>query len=209
MKKSRSISPKNITAVNAPGGQPQKDHRVGTVMYKINDHIIYGKMGVCKITDIATRNIAGFDKDQLYYVLQPVYESCVIYTPVNTKAFMRPIISAAEAERLIDMIPTIQAEAYYNDRMQQLKQHYEAAIEAYNCTDLIELTMSIYAKKKSIEEQNRKLGQIDERFMKQAEELLFGELSLALGIPKDEVQKYIASRVDDKKWRQKFNESET
>ncbi len=93
--------------------------------------------------------------------------------------------------------------------MQELKQHYEAAIEAYNCTDLIELTMSIYAKKKSIEGQNRKLGQIDEKFMKQAEELLFGELSLALGIPKDEVQEYIASRVDDKKWRQKFNESET
>ena len=32
--------------------------------------------------------------------------------------------------------------------------------------------------------------------MKQAERLLYGELSIALGIPFDEVQNYIVRRVD-------------
>lgn len=164
-------------------------------MYKINDLIIYGKTGTCKILDITTPK-NSFNKDQLYYVLQPLYEECVIYTPVNTKVFMRPIISAEEADRLINMIPTIQAEAYYSDRMQELKEHYEAAITAYNCAELIGLAMSIYAKKQIAEQQNRKIGQIDKNFMETAEELLFGEFSIALGIPKDKVQEYIASRVE-------------
>jgi CarD family transcriptional regulator len=56
--------------------------------------------------------------------------------------------------------------------------------------------MSIYTKKQIVEQQNRKFGQIDKKFMEQAEELLFSEFSIALGIPKDKVQEYIASRVE-------------
>jgi CarD family transcriptional regulator len=147
--------------------------------------------------DVTIPKDNSFERDQLYYVLQPLYENSVVYTLVNTNVFMRPIISAEEAERLIDMIPKIQAEPYYNDRMQELTQHYEAAIKAYNCADLIELVMSIYAKKQIVKQQNHKFGQIDQKFMKQAEELLFGEISVALGIPLDKVQKYIASRVEE------------
>ena len=46
------------------------------------------------------------------------------------------------------------------------------------------------------EAQKRRLGMVDERFMKQAEQLLYGELSAALDIPYDEVQPYIASRME-------------
>ena len=46
-----------------------------------------------------------------------------------------------------------------------------------------------------MEKHNRKFGQVDERFMKHAEDLLFSELSVALEIRRDEVQKYIADRL--------------
>ncbi|KAF1083917.1 CarD-like/TRCF domain protein [Sporotomaculum syntrophicum] len=164
-------------------------------MYKINDLIVYGKTGVCKIMDITVPENISLDRDQLYYVLQPLYQDYLIYIPVNTKMFMRPIISAEEAEHLIEMIPTMQAEAYYNDRIQALSQHYADIIEAYNCEDLIELTMSIYAKEQVFKQQKRKLGQIDQKFMKQAKELLFGEIAVALDMPRDEVQEYIASKI--------------
>lgn len=165
-------------------------------MYKINDLIIYGNTGVCKITDITIPENISLEEDQLYYVLQPLNETYVVYTPVNTKAFMRLVISAEEAERIIDMIPTIQAEAYYNNRVHGLAEHYETVIKSYNCANIIELTMSIHAKKQIAEQQKRKFGLVDERFMKQAEELIYSEFSLALGIPKNKVPNYIASRVD-------------
>ena len=167
-----------------------------TQVYQINDYIVYGKTGACKIIDIRTPKDTNASKDQLYYVLQPLQENCVIYAPVNTKMFMRPIISAQEAENLIDTIPSIHAEAYYNDSLQGLARHYETVLQDHNCADLIELSMSIYTKKQTAEQQKRKLGLIDERYMKQTEELLYGELSLTLGIPKDNVRGYIASRVE-------------
>jgi CarD family transcriptional regulator len=60
---------------------------------------------------------------------------------------------------------------------------------------LLELTISIYTKKQHLEQHNQKFGAVDKRLMKQAEELLFGELATALNISKDAVQNYIASRV--------------
>ena len=64
-------------------------------------------------------------------------------------------------------------------------------METYDCVDLIKLTMSLYVKKKEAEAQKRKFGAVDERFMKEAEELLFGELAAALDIPREDVRGYI------------------
>lgn len=164
-------------------------------MYKINDQILYGRAGICKIIDITVPDKDNFSTDQLYYVLRQVDNNCIIYTPVNSKIPMRPVISAEEVNRLIDMIPEINAEAYYNNHMQELTRHYQAVFDDMRCEGLIELVMSIYAKKKIAEEQNRKIGQIDEKFMKHAEDILYSEFSLALGIPKEKVPDYIVSRV--------------
>ena len=56
--------------------------------------------------------------------------------------------------------------------------------------------MSIYAKQRQAESQKRRLGMVDERYMKQAERLLYGELSAALGISYEQVQPYIAARAE-------------
>ena len=56
--------------------------------------------------------------------------------------------------------------------------------------------MSIYAKKQDLEAHKRKVGALDQRFMKRAEDLLFGELAAALDIPREEVPGYIARRVE-------------
>ena len=100
------------------------------------------------------------------------------------------------AEALIDLIPSIRAEAYHGPTLQALAQHYQSAVRSHDCRDLVELMMSIYAKRRQAEAQKRRLGMVDERFMKQAERLLYGELSVALDIPFDQVEPYIARRVD-------------
>ena len=164
-------------------------------MYEVGDVIFYGNTGVCQIQDITVPNIAGVDKSQLYYVLRPFFQSETIYSPVNTKVFMRPVISVQEAHRLIDMIPTIQAQVVCDSKARQCAEHYQSMIHTHDCEDLIELTMSIYAKKQQMEQQRKKFGAVAEWFMKRAEELLFGELSIVLGISKDDIPEYIAARV--------------
>lgn len=166
-----------------------------SAMYKVDDVVIYGKMGACAITAVTVPQDPQMGRNQLYYVLKSLQDGCVIYTPVDTAVFMRPAISAEEAERLIDMIPAVQAESYPEESAHELVTRYEAAIGSQDCAEWLRLAMSIYAKKQFLEGSGRVFGQIDKKFMKQAEDLLFGEMAVAIGIPRDAVQAYIASRL--------------
>lgn len=164
-------------------------------MFNIDDIIIYGSTGVCQITDIRVMDQVGIERKS-YYVIKPLYQGGIVYTPVdNKKVFMRPIISSLEVEQLIDSIPFINASAYHCRESNQLIKHYDAVMKTHNCEQLMELTMSISAKKKSMEQQNRKIGSVDERYMKLAEDVLFGELAAALSITRDEVPEYISVRL--------------
>lgn len=165
-------------------------------MYQQGDLILYGRTGVCRVEDITDVRERGASEVQKYYVLRPLYQSCNITTPVeNGRVFTRPIISREEAEQVIGAIPEITPEPYHNRNLNQLREYYRSCMETYNCLDLIKMTMSLYAKKREAEEQKRKFGAVDERFMKEAEELLFGELAAALGIERDEVRGYISEKL--------------
>jgi CarD family transcriptional regulator len=160
-------------------------------MYSVGDLIIYSSTGVCRVEDITERD------GRPYYVLKPLYQVGIIQCPADsTKVFTRPVISRQEAEELIADIPNIHAEAYHTRVLSQLSQHYEAALKSHNCRTLIELTKSIYAKRENCLKLKKKLGAVDERFMRRAEELLFGELAAALDIEKSSVPEYISSVIE-------------
>lgn len=165
-------------------------------MYQIGDKIIYGSNGVCEIEEIKMIEVPHTDEEKAYYIIKPVFQECRISVPMDTKMFMRPIISDGEANALIDGIPAMEAKPYYNTALRQLQEYYEKKMSTHSCADLVELTLSLYKKREEVLSQKRKFGAIDERYMKRAEDLLFGELSVALGIPKNEVRSYIAKRLE-------------
>lgn len=165
-------------------------------MFHPGDLVVYGATGVCQVQEIVRPGLSADDRGRPYYLLKPLHQDGIIYTPLEGgKVLMRPVISREEAEVLIDLIPSIQAEACHASTLQALAQHYQSLVRCSDCLELIRLVMSIYAKQKQAEAQKRRLGQVDERYRKQTERLLYGELSAALGIPFEEVQPYIARRV--------------
>ena len=149
-------------------------------MYETGQLVVYGTTGVCRVEGTGTPDLKGVTK--LYYLLRPLYQDGVIYAPVDSeKVPIRPVISREEAERLVALIPSLHVQACYGRTLQQLAQHYQSIVQTSDCRELMELTMSIYAKRQKAEQQ--------------AERLLHGELSAALGIPYDQVPDFIASRV--------------
>jgi CarD family transcriptional regulator len=167
-------------------------------MFHIGDLVVYGNSGVCEIQDITTLDIHNGDPERQYYIMKPLYQTYTVSTPVdNDQVLMRPIISRDEAERLIRSIPEIQAEAYYNESINQLSEHYKSIISTFDGEELIRLTMSIYSKNQMRVDKKLKPGAIDQRFMKRAEDLIFGEFAAALGIPKEDVPGYIAANIRD------------
>lgn len=172
----------------------------GDSLYNVGELIFYGRTGVCEIKDITTLESAGGSKGKLYYILKPLYKECKISIPVdNDKIYMRPVISRQYADELIDRIPHINTSAYYSHNLNQLKEHYRQVMESHDCMNMIEMTMSIHQKKVEAEANKKKLGAVDERFMKEAEELIFGEFAAVLDIPRSEVQGYIENRVNTKR----------
>lgn len=164
-------------------------------MYQINDLIIYGKSGVCKVEGIGQPNIAGINQEKQYYILKPVYsKGGVIYTPVdNMKVQLRSIISEEDAEDLIQSIPDILVFEDYNDKM--VEEKYKEAINTQECKELVRIIKTIYEKEEAKSKEGKKIGQIDERYKKQAEELLYSELAIVLDMDREVVKEYIEDRI--------------
>lgn len=61
----------------------------------------------------------------------------------------------------------------------------------HDCADLVQLIKTIYARQQTAHAAGRKGGQVDECYRKRAEDTLYGELAVALDIPREQVEEYI------------------
>ncbi|MBE6989003.1 MAG: hypothetical protein E7432_09570 [Ruminococcaceae bacterium] len=160
-------------------------------MYNEGELIVYGASGVCRVGE--KTQMDGKD----YLMLHPVYQRETIYMPLfSDKIFTRPVITREAAEELICSVINMTAEPVYESKVQLLSQRYDKVLKTYQCHELMYLVMSIYNKRVAAEKNRRKLGLVDERFLKKAEDLLYGELAVALGIPREKVPEYIKLRVE-------------
>ena len=164
-------------------------------MYQKDDLIVYGSSGVCRVMEIGPLKGAGTKGNRDYYTLSPVFGSGVIYTPVDTAVFMRPVLTKEQAEELIDRIPTLEERECNVTNLRMLTEHYHAAFESHQCEDLLRLIKELYQRGQNSIKQGRRIGLTEMKYRKQAEELVHGEFSVALGIPYEEVEQYITARL--------------
>lgn len=161
-------------------------------MYSTGDKIIYGNSGVCVITEICTPDFSREERGKKYYKLRPVYGNETIYAPVDTKAFMRPVMTKNEAEALIARIPAIECRTLTGPSITALRQQYEEFFRDHNCECYIQLIKSIHQKGAD----GKKLGQTDQRYLKRAEDSLHNELAVALEIEPSQVPAHIRSMLE-------------
>lgn len=167
-------------------------------MFQVNDLIMYGNHGVCKVTDIGSINMSMIDKNKQFYTLRPVYHNeTVVYAPVdNEKSVMRLIISKEEAQKLIEDIPEIESVWIGNDKEREAQ--YKATLRTCDCKELIKIIKTLYKRKQSRIQSGKKVTAVDERYFRMAEEQLYGELAIALDMEKDKVGPYITECISKK-----------
>ena len=162
-------------------------------MYQAGEFIVYGTSGVCKVEAVGKSPFEG-EEDKLYYTLTPVAGTETIYLPVDSPVYTRPVITRAQAERLIAAIPSIEEDHFTSHSLRMSTEHYQTVLRSHDCRELVQLIKAVYAKSRR---SGRRVSQIDQRYRKRAEELLHGELAGALGIPIDEVQPYISRSISE------------
>ncbi len=164
-------------------------------MYEKGQYIVYGIRGVCKVADIITIDHPIGPKGRLYYELHPYNQKDgKIVTPVDSeKTITRLLLTKTEAEALISEIPLIKEMVVENDK--QREERYKEALKTCDCRIWVSMIKTLYLRKQERMEQKKKVTDLDERYFRMAEEYLNSELSLALGISKEEVTEYIKEKI--------------
>lgn len=162
-------------------------------MFKVNDTVMYGRNGACKVKDIQRESFGGAEKE--YYILTPVYESnSTVYVPVEgAEVKLKKLLSKSEIDSVIG-----EASAKKSVWIEDSRRRREAAsavIKSGNHADVISLVKLYHAKKEEFEAANKKFFVADDRNLQEAESLLFQEFSIVLNIEKKDIFPLIEGKL--------------
>ena len=164
-------------------------------MFNIGEKVVYGKTGVCEITDICEMKSPVNGEKRTYYKMKPVSaQNNTVYAPTDGgKVFMRAVISRDEALRLISLIPSVRSHDFSGMSPAEIREYYNDKLNSHKLSDLAELAISIYSKNR---DSGKKAGTVDMKYKHEAESLLHGELATALGISESDVPNFIAEQTE-------------
>lgn len=164
-------------------------------MFKIGEYVVYGMNGVCRVEEIGPMSLSGIDSNKVYYTLLPLYtKGSRVFTPVdNQKVVMRPVISKQDACNLIDEMKNVEQIEVADDKHRELA--YKEALKSCDCRELIRIINTVLKRKEERLAQGKKMSACDERYLKQAQDSLYGEFAISLKMEKNEVEDYIEHRI--------------
>lgn len=167
-------------------------------MFEIGEYVVCGSKGVCVVENITTLDISGVDKRRIYYILKPKYQAgSTVYVPVDSSSeSMRRVLSREEAQQLIDAIPKLPLIDIANDKPSE--QTYKECMRTNSCEEWVRIIKTIYLRKQKRIQAGRKVTAVDAKYFHLAEESLYGELAIALGLNREDVEAYITGEIDKK-----------
>lgn len=165
-------------------------------MFEKGEYVVYGSKGVCLIQDIAPVDIPGVDKNRLYYIMRAIYSgNSTVYLPTDSsKAVIRRIMTKEEANQLILDMPGIEELRVTDEKLRE--DIYKKCLRSCDGRTWVSIIKTLYQRKQQRMKAGKKITSLDERYLKAAEQELYGELSVALDIPKREMVEYIQAQIE-------------
>jgi len=166
------------------------------MIFNVNDTILYGTHGVCRIAEISERDFG--EKGMEYYILKPLGDDkATLFVPVSNEkllAKMRRVLTAAEIYELIKAMPD--EETIWVENETNRKEKYKEILTSGNRKNLIQLVKTLYRHQGEQKEKGKKLHISDERFMKDAERMLYAEFAHVLDIQYEQVLPFIMEELE-------------
>lgn len=165
-------------------------------MYQIGDIVIYSAHGICEIVDISEMTILG--KTRKYYVLHPIEnkQNLTINAPVDqSKDAIQELIDQDEAYEILESFKESgmdwqeQANVRYNT--------FQKIVQNGDRKEIAKVINTLMRKKIELAANEKKLHQKDEKLLQQVQNILWKELSIALGISVKEIDKMIDERIKE------------
>jgi len=164
-------------------------------MYQAGDSVVYGMHGVCDVTDLEEKVIDG--KRISYLVLEPVGHPGSRYlVPAHNPAAvgkLRKMLSQAELQALLQS-ENIRQDCWIRDENLR-KQTYRELIAGGDPEKLTAMVYTLYQHKKQQAALGRKVHLCDDNFLRDAEKLLTGEVSVVMELEPEQARQYIRSSL--------------
>lgn len=164
--------------------------------FSIGDKIIYGVHGVCVIDDIKKLDFSK--SPELFYVLKPASDQrSSVFVPVGNAELgskMKKILSSEEISELIGLMPN-EDELWIENDVQR-KASYAEIIKNNDRRSMIRIIKTLYLRREKLKLEKKKMRSFDEKFLQEAENILYDEFSYVLNIKKDEVVPFICNKIE-------------
>lgn len=159
--------------------------------FSIGDKVIYSSLGVCNVAEVDAR-MEALNKDELYYILVPINPRLgKAYVPHSKEDSIKPVISKSEALAVIDRFLKEGVDEYRDSNSRLVEDHFKKLIKTNDCFNNLVVIKSM---KVRIQEQKDKGVSPSSTYMRlldDAKKRAYGELSIALDIPVDDVPSFI------------------
>ena len=166
--------------------------------FSVDEYVVYGSEGVCRVEQIGHPNIAGLDSTKEYYTLMPVYKSGRIYAPIDSLIPMRPAMDAETAKELISEMPHMPSRLDVPPDSKEAAAFYKSLVRTYECRKLISIVKHVQRKQRELACVKKNVSAADMKFMKIARDMICGELGFSLGVSPKDVRERLESRCRER-----------
>ncbi len=164
-------------------------------MLEINEYIVFSSTGVCQVTDIIHKAFGEGDERE-YYILEPIYSSSsTIYIPTdNDHVHLRKIMSREAVNELLDGLSDIETEWVSND--QERRNTSAETIKTGGPQELACLIKMMLQRQEEQIANGKQLSASDTEIMRQAGQILYGEVAQVLGLTIEEAEALVIEKFD-------------
>ena len=161
-------------------------------MYSVGDYLVHPGQGVCQVKDVT-------DGPQAVYRLLPIGKRHPVHIsfPVANECRLRPVLSRAEAEQIIEDYPTIEVESFQARNNSLEEEHYRNEMRQGSCRDSVRIVKTFRIRIAELAARNKRPPVAYERILKEARERSSVELAVALDSTPEDVALLLQSRLDE------------
>ncbi|MCH5297040.1 MAG: hypothetical protein J1E85_05155 [Ruminococcus sp.] len=155
-------------------------------MYNVDEIVLYGSNGVCKIKEITRQKLAG--KTMEYYVLKPLFSQVsTLFVPTNNEALVSKMRHILPEDRIKDIIDNLSVIPEWIDDKNKRFDYCKETIANGEFEAVVNLIRMLRFHEKEQNNKGRHLHISDERFLREAESMVCDEIAVALNIERSEI----------------------
>ena len=162
--------------------------------FQVGNYVVHASQGVCLVKDRVFNSFAtGGEKE--YYVLAPLHDQRnTRYIPVEVAhRSLRNIMSKEQMLDCIKNLPNVDGEVNLSKNAK--KMFIEQANKSIETLDKIKLMKTMHIIKEDCEKRGKSMSYADEMVLREVENFFFGEISIVMNIPLNEVLGFISTTI--------------